>query len=217
MLNTVDTWADFLFPVQCSHCDTWDQGWLCPSCRQELLVMSPLTPNDLRCFQRVSALTQYKGPVKDVLHRSKYEDQPWRLVRFTQAIVEMLDEKEWFTKFDVIVPMAGDPWRTWKRGFNPARLIAKEIARKANVPLVSSKLFTRSGSRPQQTLSMDERSRRYESQTFTLSTNELDKHHFRKCLLVDDIATTGATLMAAARVFEDHGIEVQPLVLSIGL
>ena len=38
-----------------------------------------------------------------------------------------------------------------------------------------------------------------------------------KCLLVDDIATTGATLRAATAALTASGLTVEALVLSVGL
>jgi ComF family protein len=217
MRITVDALADLVFPCQCSSCDAWDQTWLCPSCESQLTILSPSARHDLRSYSGLGALTEYSGVVKDILHRAKYEDQPWRLVRFTSAIVKRVSDSNWLDGIDLIIPMPGDPWRTWKRGYNPARIIANEIATMANVPLSHPKAFTRRGSKPQQSLSMDERSTRYADEVFTVNKMHLSIPTNRKCLLVDDIGTTGATLRAAAGALAASGFSVEAMVLSVGL
>ncbi|MFM7188781.1 MAG: ComF family protein [Armatimonadota bacterium] len=155
--------------------------------------------------------------MKDVLHRAKYEDQPWRLVRFTSAIVSRISDLSWLDNIDLIIPMPGDPWRTWKRGYNPARIIANEIAVRANAQLCDSKAFTRRGAKSQQSLSMDERTNQYADDTFKVNKSLLRIQTHHQCLLVDDIGTTGATLRAAADALTNSGISVEAMVLSIGL
>jgi ComF family protein len=217
MKITVDTWADFLFPRQCSHCDAWDQGWLCPDCASQVTLLPPAEVHDIKAFSGLRALTQYSGIVKDILHRAKYEDQPWRLTRFTSAVTELITETHWLDEIDLVVPMPGDPWRTWKRGFNPARVIANEIAKVRQRPLAHSNAFTRRGSKPQQALTMEERSKRYETSVFKVNGPLLGSKTSGKCLLVDDIATTGATLTAATNALSAAGWHVEALVLSVGL
>lgn len=217
MTITVDALADFLFPCQCSHCDAWDQGWLCPECMAQVTLVQPSETHDIRSYSGLRALTQYSGIVKDILHRAKYEDQPWRLTRFASAVTRCVLETSWLSDIDLIVPMPGDPWRTWKRGFNPARVIANEIAKNSKRPLAHSNAFTRSGSKAQQALTMEERSKRYEANVFKVNAPLLGLPKNGKCLLVDDIATTGATLSAATTALSATGLRVEALVLSVGL
>jgi len=217
MRVTVDKLADLVFPCQCSSCDTWDRTWLCPHCESNVTVLDPSQRHDLRAYNGVRALTEYTGVVKDVLHRAKYEDQPWRLVRFTSAIVSRISDLSWLDNINLIIPMPGDPWRTWKRGYNPARIIASEIAVRANAQLCDSKAFTRRGAKSQQSLSLDERTSQYADDIFKVSKNLNRNQTHQKCLLVDDIGTTGATLRAAADALMHSGFSVEAMVLSIGL
>jgi ComF family protein len=214
---TVDTLADFFFPCQCSHCDAWDQTWLCPACTAKVAFLQPSATHDIRSFIGLRALTQYSGIVKDILHRAKYEDQPWRLTRFASAVAGHLSDTEWLDSIDVVIPMPGDPWRTWKRGYNPARVIANEVSRVIHRPLAHPRAFTRTGSKSQQSLTMEERSSRYESNVFTVNKHLLGSSQQKKCLLIDDIATTGATLKAASDALVASGLSVEALVLSVGL
>jgi predicted amidophosphoribosyltransferase len=64
---------------------------------------------------------------------------------------------------------------------------------------------------------MEERSSRYESNVFTVNEHLLGRSSKRKCLLVDDIATTGATIKAASDALVASGLSVEVLVLSVGL
>jgi len=64
---------------------------------------------------------------------------------------------------------------------------------------------------------MDERSKRYQENVFRLNKRYFGVEDGAKCLLVDDVATTGATLRAAADALVASGLNVELLVLSIGL
>ncbi len=214
---TVDTLADLFFPCQCSHCDAWDQTWLCPTCTSQVALLQPSETHDIRCFAGLRALTQYSGIVKDILHRAKYEDQPWRLTRFASAVAGQMSDTEWLDEIDVVITMPGDPRRTWKRGDNPARVIAREVSKISQRPLSHPGVFTRTGSKPQQSLTMEERSGRYKSNVFTVNKHLLGNPQKKKCLLVDDIATTGATIKAASDALVASGLCVEALVLSVGL
>lgn len=217
MRFTMDTLAELMFPCQCSCCDKWGNQWLCAACRDQVTLFPFSESHDLRSFSGLRALTEYSGAVKEVLHKAKYEDQPWRLVRFTSAVVNRIRDAAWMEGTDVVIPMPGDPWRTWKRGYNPARLIACEISKVANLPLLQTRAFTRLGGKSQQSLSMTDRSNRYADTVFNVNVGHRNAQMYRKCLLVDDIGTTGATMRAAADALVAAGFDVEALVLSIGV
>lgn len=217
MWITAERLADLVFPCQCSYCNAWDKSWLCSECASKVSLLSPSDKHELRSFNGVRALTEYSNIVKDVIHQAKYENQPWRLVRFSSAILNILDDVSWLEGVNLVVPMPGDPWRTWKRGYNPARLIARELANTAKLTLAHPKSFIRLGAKPQQALSMEERSARYIDESFKVIPKYWPGSMYQKCLLVDDIGTTGATLRAAVDALTRHGISVEAMVLSIGL
>lgn len=108
----------------------------------------------------------------------------------------------------VIVPIPLHIKRFRWRGFNQAELIARELARRLELPLITDVLI-RTGHRPPQADIKDRESRIKNARgLFALAVKPLkavsplaDKTIF----LIDDLSTTGSTLNEAARVLKQSG------------
>jgi ComF family protein len=99
---------------------------------------------------------------------------------------------------DGVVPMPLGPWRRWRRGFNQAERIARPLARGLGLPL--ARPLARRDRRRQLGLTREER-------LGNLRTAFRVRHAIagQRVLLVDDVATTGATLQAAAAALREAG------------
>lgn len=154
---------------------------LCESCRDR-----PPT------FERLLAGWSYEPPLDAVVrglkfHRLDYLGQP-----LGAALAEQLGPA--LDGFDVVTPVPLHWRRQWRRGFNQAEEIARGLARFRRTPL-RRLLLRRRATHAQSELPRPQRL-------------ENPRHAFRcrggidldgmAVLLIDDVATTGATLDAAA-------------------
>jgi predicted amidophosphoribosyltransferase len=96
----------------------------------------------------------------------------------------------------IAVPPAG-AWRR-ARGFDPASLIAKELARRLDLPRIDA--LARAGRAPHQ-LGASRGARRAAGRVDVRVRRAVPEH----VLLVDDVHTTGATLAACARALRGGG------------
>jgi ComF family protein len=104
---------------------------------------------------------------------------------------------------DVIVPVALHPLRETARGFNQATLLALELSYHLGPPTVPDALVRVRDTLPQVGLGSQERKANVRG-AFACKEGTLSG---RRVLLVDDVCTTGSTLVAAASALLDGGVE----------
>jgi predicted amidophosphoribosyltransferase len=100
----------------------------------------------------------------------------------------------------VIVPVPAHPSRRRSRGFDPAELIARALARRSGLPL--ARVLHRSGAASRQVGAS--RTQRREAGRLGIRVKAREGAPAR-VLLVDDVHTTGATLIACAHALRDAG------------
>lgn len=190
-------WADraliALFAPACAAChaplDSRRTGPVCLACWSS--IRSAPHTSDAR------AAGLYEGPLRHIIHALKYRGQAsiarplGALMR--QAAGDWLDDA-------TVVPVPLHPWRSLRRGFNQADLLACTLERPVWRALRRHRL-----GRPQAGLHADER-----------RANVADVYVLRRLrrrlipptvVLVDDVMTTGATADACARVLKEAGVQ----------
>lgn len=167
----------------------------CPAC---LHTASPL--------EACLAAAPFTGEVADIVHRFKYpapgilglDPGPKALLR--QLVAEAAARAP--TRPELVLPVPLHRARLRERGFNPAALLARPLARALAVGFDPVALV-RVRDTPSQT-GLDRRARRRNvAGAFRLRARELP----RSIWLVDDVVTTGATLEAVARTLRRGGAE----------
>jgi ComF family protein len=113
---------------------------------------------------------------------------------------------------EVLVPVPLHHKRLRERGYNQSRLLAQELVKLTNLPMVDDCLTRHRHSPPQaRTATVDER-RSNVASAFSCRDGRLQG---KKVLLIDDVSTSGATLDACARALKEAGaISVWGLVLA---
>jgi competence protein ComFC len=152
----------------------------------------------IRSLTRLRSAAAYEGPLEKALHRFKYEGRrplaaPLALLLAERLAVEGLaaDAVAW-------VPLHRDRQR--RRGYNQAELLGREVARLCALPLLEG--LERVRDTPPQ-VGLDRLRRRSNVVgAFGWRGGGLER---RAVLLIDDVATTGATLDACAGVLKGAG------------
>jgi ComF family protein len=163
------------------------------------------TRRECGCRARLKALTRlrsavaYEGPVEAAVHRFKYEG--WRKLAgpLSQFVAERLAVEGVAARWVVAVPL--HPERLRQRGFNQAELLALHLRRRMSLCAPVGELVRTRPTPPQ--VGRD-RLRRFANvkDAFAWQGDDL---RGESILLVDDVATTGATLDDCARALREAG------------
>lgn len=181
---------------------------LCERCQQtlpRLLVPPPTPPQLLACF----AAVEFRGPVESWIHRFKYPRaglaglDPAALavarLLIREAAQGALAAGAARPARVVAVPL--HPRRLRRRGFNPAALLARSVARELGAPCAPVAL-ERLRDTPSQT-GLDRAARRRNLRGAFRARIPLAGDD--PVWLVDDVLTTGSTLAEAARALRRAG------------
>jgi ComF family protein len=150
----------------------------------------------LQGFDAAYTYGSYEGALRELIHLFKYGKIEPLASRFGDWLTSALPRE---TAFDVVVPVPLHWWKRWQRGFNQAELLAREVARRWQAPLLSV-LRRKKYTAAQAGLTNAQR-RRNAAGAFAVH-GRLDGKHV---LLVDDVLTTGATASACARALKRAG------------
>ncbi len=153
----------------------------------------------LRALTRVRSAVAYEGPVEHALRRFKYEG--WRRLAepLAQLLAERLVVEGVAARWVVAVPL--HPARLRQRGFNQAELLSRELRRRLLLGAPPGVLVRTRETPPQ--VGHDRRWRLTNvSRAFAWKGDALMGESI---LIVDDVATTGATLDACASALRAAG------------
>lgn len=179
--------AAALFPKLCARCGR--AGYpICADCGADLRHPAPVTaPAGLDGWW---APFVYDGVVREIVARVKYRDEraaiAWLATHMTRSVPPDC--------FDIVTWPPTTAKRRRARGFDHAELFALAVGRCGQRPV--AELLRRIDDRPQTGRSAG--ARRREPPAFALRARSTPRVVAARVLLVDDVATTGATLRAAA-------------------
>ena len=210
---------DFIFPKRCVICKKGG-GYLCEKCFSYLsfdaksLCLSCDKPsyNGLThpicrkkytidgCFSALS----YNRTAKKLIYSFKYKPYLVDLKVFiSELFYESVIQKEEFMKLLnsskwIIVPVPLSSGKLRKRGYNQAEILAKKLAEKFDLEEKNLLKKTKE-TKTQIKLGKAERAENIKG-SFVLNSKV-----FGSILLVDDVVTSGATLLEAAKILKKQG------------
>jgi ComF family protein len=218
---------NLIFPPLCHQCKTFIPNagavHLCSGCLAEAKpVVSPFCSccgepfltmggSDHRCgpcqtkppqFVAARAACIFAGPVRELIHRFKYQHRSQLRRPLALLTAERLADFAAGFQADLLLPIPLHPKRLRERGFNQAVLLGELLSRQWRVPLCRTNLARIRWTEPQVTLTASERAANvrgaFALQRPTAVTGQ-------RVLLIDDVYTTGSTVKECARVLLREG------------
>jgi competence protein ComFC len=215
---------DFIFPKKCVVCRK-HSSYLCEKCfaflsfdaKSLCLLCNNPTFNNLthpRCRRKqgidgcFSALV-YNKTVQKLIFNFKYKPYLADLKTvltdlFYESIIQneqfqsQIEKSEW-----ILVPIPLSSRKLRKRGYNQAEILAKELAKKLSFP--AQNLLVRTKETKTQ-VGLTNLQRKLNVKDVFLIKIPNVKLKTKNILLVDDVVTTGSTLLEAAKILKKSGV-----------
>ena len=207
---------DLLFPRWCIGCGK-EGGFLCSSCSQSLpRILPPLCPrcgrpqsDSILCpscvlwraeIDSIRPPFRFDGLIRQVIHQLKYRNLRALAAPLAQLLQDYLIANP--VPGEVLVPVPLHKKRLRERGYNQSSLLARELGKLIDLPVVDDYLIRQRHASPQaRTPTVDERKSNV-ADAFVCRDNRLRD---KQILLVDDVSTSGATLDACAGALKAAG------------
>jgi ComF family protein len=217
---------DLFFPQRCLGCGG-EGELICPECLKALpRIIPPVCPRCGKpqpsgilcagCIGRQSDIEGIRSPLKfegtarEAVHQFKYKNLRSLSLPLAALLKEYL--QLYPLPLQVLVPVPLHPRRYRERGYNQSALLARELGKMMAVPVEEDCLARSKYILPQaRTKSVEERRYNIKEAFYCRSSVLMNK----KVVLVDDVATSGATLEACATALRYSGtLSVWGLVLA---
>lgn len=223
---------DTLFPINCLACG--QAGfWFCPDCLKKIPLLNfqvcpqcekIITTYGQRCLDckryapvepfhldALVATTNYnENKIAKLIHVYKYnfiQDLSAPLGKLlTQSIL-----KSNLPLPDFIIPVPLHPRRLRWRGFNQAELLAEKVSQQLtpgfNLPILNKLLLRKKYTSPQMQIKKYLERKTNIQNSFVCNPIFLETIRNKRILLIDDIATTAATLRECAKILKKSGAQ----------
>jgi ComF family protein len=160
-------------------------------------------------FERAVAAVDYETHARRFLLRAKHGHRPEILRPLAGQLAAAVAISRLAEDIDGVVPVPTSLLARWRRGFNPARLLASELARAARLPLLDDVLRKRELGGP--AMKALKAPARWKGAGRSIALRR--RVPGARILLVDDVLTTGATAAACANALRAAGaVEVRVAV-----
>jgi len=187
---------------------------ICASCLHSLIDAIEITfQNQKMDFQHIQGkiyfddlifFWNYSRELETLVHWIKYQRGKRLGRKLGQLIGGVLSNKKIQQKDAVIIPVPLHPLRFWKRGYNQSELLAQGISETCGLPVLKNILRRNRHTKSQSKLSAEQR----QNNVKDAFQGRLQNHFQNKIIyLVDDVATTGATINNCARILKSSGAQ----------
>jgi competence protein ComFC len=211
------TWAglDWLYPPQCGGCGKLYTRW-CQQCQSQVQLLQGFVCEICgkrldapgRCpecrvspppYTALRSWAVYGGPVRKAIHSLKYKGDISLGESLSRPLIELVDRLGW--NFDLLTPVPIGLARKKRRGYNQASILALPLALGCEVNYQPRALAKVQNTPSQVGLTAVQR-RENVRQAFQARPQFV---RGKTVLVVDDVTTSGATMLACAEALSRAG------------
>jgi competence protein ComFC len=206
---------DWLYPPSCGGCGKNYTRW-CQDCQSRVhQILGPICrccggvlstsglcqecENDPPTYSALRSFAIYEGPIRRAIHNMKYEGDIALAEILARPMIGYLENVDW--KINLVVPVPSSKERRKIRGYNQASLLAFPVALSCSISYEPKALLKIRETHTQVGLSLRERKENVLDAFYALK----DKVERKNILVIDDVATSGATMAACAKALMEQG------------
>ena len=219
---------DFIFPQRCVFCDRITPHGrceeICAECANKIVLCEnetccavcgkpqvsvgekrmcfPCLSKTHRSYKRAIAVVKYDKLVSEGIKRFKDGCNENAGNVMAKAMAERTKIEYAGMMPDVIVEVAPDDKRNYKRGYSPVSSICKKLSKYMNIPYESGVLLKIKNTPKQSSLNYEQRIRNLIG---AIGISKKADVEGKRVLLVDDVMTTGSTVEECAYVLKKAG------------
>ena len=180
-----------LLPPLCPHCGKPQaSGIVCPDCRRGQTEIDG-----------ISSPFRFDEVIRKAIYELKYRN----LRAISPCLAELLADYLRSNPLDgealTYVPL--HPRRLRERGYNQSRLLAGELSKRIDLPVIEDCLIRAKQAQPQVRARDVQERRRNVADAFVCRDEKVSG---RQLILVDDVCTSGATLESCAAALKSKGV-----------
>ncbi len=205
MRRLIDWVNRILFPKRCGFCRSSIPEktalHVCDACLEKLPVISGKKPLKGHVDFVLSPFCYTRG-VRTIVKNMKFANKPMLAETLAAFMAERLVKVCDTDAFDMVIPVPMTRRKLARRGYNPAALLAKSVARRCDMPYEENVLVKIKETKPQSTLQS------YEKRVLNIRDAFACKRELEDAsvLLVDDVFTTGQTVQNCAKALKVAGV-----------
>jgi len=179
-----------LLPPLCPKCGRPQaSGIVCPSCRQRQTEIDG-----------IRSPFRFDEVIRKAIHQLKYHN----LKAISPCLAELLAGYLQSNPLpgEIIVPVPLHSQRLKERGYNQSSLLARELGKFINLPVIEDCLIRVKQALPQVRTSNIEQRRKNIANAFACRDDRVTD---KRIILIDDVCTSGATLESCAAALKSKG------------
>ena len=194
---------DFVYPPYCILCEAElepENKLVCNNCWERL------TPSEeLESFitqDQIFSVFPYSSDMKTIIHEFKYYGKTHLAGHLGTAVGKLVLENKQLSHTDYIVPVPLHKVRFRSRGFNQSELLSEIISEVTGISFITDQLIRKRYTETQANLPVNKRAKNVEGAFKIRDENIFNK---KRVLLVDDVITTGSTILECIKVLKAGG------------
>lgn len=196
-----------LFPNRnlCYYCKekSYDIGdYLCGTCKKNIELVNKEILLDSPYLEKVYYISIYNKFMRRLMQEYKFHGKSYLYKPLGSIMVENLKLMEIDRDIDLILYVPSHRKKEAKRGYNQSELLARFIAQRIKLDLSYNNLIKVKNTREQNKLDQIQRMTNLKN-SFKLKNKEEIEN--KRILLVDDIITTGSTMIECSKVLIENG------------